>query len=65
MTMILQELMRVLDARSTEFPQRARGAGGARRHREGLALRVADDVAACVLWREATARDLQRPDGTP
>ena len=27
------------------------------------AQRVADDVAACVLWAEAVARDLARPDG--
>ncbi len=29
----------------------------------GYALRVAEDVAACVLWPEAVARDLRRPDG--
>lgn len=28
------------------------------------AQRVADDVAACELWREAVARDLARPDGS-
>lgn len=64
MTMILQELMRVLDARSTDFLSVREVRAVLDVTGKAYALRVADDVAACVLWREAAARDLQRPDGT-
>lgn len=64
MTMLLQELMRALDARSTDFLSVRDVRAVLDVTGKSYALRVADDVAACVLWREAAARDLQRPDGS-
>ena len=65
MAMILQELMRALDARSTDFLSVRDVHAVLDVTGRGYAQRVADDVAACVLWREAVARDLARADGTP
>ena len=64
MTMIVEELTRQLNVRTA-------GLAGVRDVRAVLdvtgkayASRVADDVAAYILWQEAVARDLQRADGT-
>ena len=64
MTMILQDLMRALDARSTDFLSVRAVHAVLDVTGKSYAQRVADDVAARVLWREAVARDLARPDGT-
>lgn len=64
MTALLRELMRALGAVTTaDFLSVREVRAVLDVTGPGYAQRVADDVAACVLWREAVARDLARPDG--
>lgn len=63
MTAVLKELMRALGAASTDFLSTRAVRAVLDVTGPGYAQRVADDVAAYVLWQEAVARDLHRPDG--
>lgn len=64
MATLLSELVRALDARPAELPAVRAVRSVLDITGKGYAMRVADDVAACVLWDEAVERDLVRADGT-
>lgn len=65
MATLLQELSRLLDARPPRFASVREVRAVLDVTGKSYAHRVADDVAACVLWEQAALRDLARPDGTP